>query len=143
MPVHAREFRESDIEEIDKIFKKQSDLGIPGLKNTIKNCTFVNTATENTANSEKVVGYGVLHNNGFVDNFPEATLIIDKNLRLLDKGRAVRSGIEIGIEACKEVGLENLFIIVDEKRYPGYVQILKRHFHATKVPGTLLMIPVK
>lgn len=145
MVARAREFQKEDIEAIDKIFQKQPDLGIPSLKNVIKNCTFVVTAGSKNIKmaEEKIVGYGVLHNNGFISNFPEATLIIDKKLRSIDKGRAVRDGINMGIKACKEAGLETLFIIVDDEKYPNYTKILENHFDAVKVPGTLLMIEVE
>lgn len=136
MPLRARDFSDDDIPAISEIHKRQPKLGVPSKKNVITNCTFVHTP------DNRVVGYGVLKKYALLD-FPEAVLIIDKKVSLIDKGRAVKEGIKRAIEATKKAKLETLFIFVDNKKYPGYSQILQNHFGAKVVPGQTLMIEVE
>jgi len=121
--IKAREFRFDDIKGITALHKKQPDLGIPGLKNVLVNCTFEENG--------KVVGYGVLK------IFAEAVLIIDKKLRKTSKGRALMNGMEIAINGCKQRGIEQLYIITE---FPGFAEILQKHYKAKVCTGKTLLI---
>lgn len=124
-----RDFKEADIAWISAIHASQRDLGVPSLKNVVANSVF--------KEGNVPVAYGV------IKNFAEAVLIIDQKANNITKAKVIKESIKYGLEQCKEKDVEILYIIVDEKKYPGYTAILQNHFGAKPVPGKLLMIEIE
>lgn len=94
--IYLRDFDNSDILDIDAVYRKQPWNGVPSLKNVIVNRTIFKDQT--------IVGYGV------VKRFAVATMVVDPDLRKRDKAEIVRGMLRIAIESGRVNGLEQLYL---------------------------------
>jgi len=123
-----RVFKPSDIAEIDAIFKKQPELGVPSIRNMIINGVIEDTDTN------KVIAYGV------VKLFGEAILILDKDIPKRDKAKALREVMKIAISFSRERYLEYLYLISNSE---SFSEVLKKKYGFIKCPGELLMLDLE
>jgi hypothetical protein len=122
-----REFNyEKDVQQIDEIFRRQPDIGVPSL-----NHVFDNGVVEN--GDGRSLAYGV------VKEFAEAVLIIDRRIRKREKASAIKLVIPRAINVCRENNLEKLVIITDEE---GYINVLKKHYGFKEVGGKVLFLEI-
>jgi hypothetical protein len=122
MSIVSREFRESDIKAIDDIYRRQPELGVPGLKNVIINSTLVD------GNTGAIVGYGA------VKIFAEAVLILDKSITKRDRAFAVKEAMHTALTFCRAKGLEMLYAIATNDKFG---KVLENRYKFSKVPGEL------
>ena len=114
-----------DIKAIDEIFNNQTEFGVPSLKNVLINSTVSNNETG------EVTGYGV------IKLFAEAYMILDHRKSKKERADAFRQLMQVAIVHSKEAGLEELFIISNDKEFSS---ILCKKYMFKRVPGELLML---
>lgn len=123
MSIKIRDFSDEDIPEIDKIHKKQPELGVPSLRHVLVNKVFEENG--------RIVGYGV------IKIFSEAVLIIDKDISKVSKGRVLKTGMKIALDTCKKNKLEQLYLITS---FPNFANILAKHYKARLCNGSTMLI---
>lgn len=121
--VTPRKFLISDVKEIDRIFRKQSDLGVPSLKNVIANYTFVK--------SGRIIGYGV------IKMYAEAVLILDDSIRKRDKAESTVHSLNLAVSTCQALGIEQLFVISNSE---SFTKVLKKKFGFKEASGKTLFL---
>ena len=121
-----RDFKESDIKSIDKIFKNQPELGVPGLLNMITNATLED-------DNGKIIGYGA------VKLFSESILILDKSIPRKDKAKALREAMQVAILKSRDAGLEYLYAVSNDK---NFTKVLQHNYGFRVVPGELLCLDI-
>lgn len=125
MKIQAREFRQSDISDIDRIFNKQNVCNrLPGLKHVIINSTLVNE-------SDDIVGYGA------VNIFAETTMVLDSSLSKREKVIGFRELMKVAILYCRDAGVELVYSITN---MPSFQKILCKKYGFYNVPGALLAL---
>ena len=124
MLVVAREFKESDIEGISRIFDKQPEIGVPSLKNVVINTTIENDKGE-------IIAYGV------VKIFAEMVLIMDKEIPKKSKAHALMEAMKTAILFSKKTGIEMLYAISSNE---SFTRVLENRWKMKRVPGTLLCL---
>ena len=125
MTLTARNFEMEDIKAIDEIFNNQSEFGVPSLKNVLINSTITDTETG------EVIGYGV------IKLFAEAYMILDHRKSKKTRADAFRQLMRVAMTHAKDAGLEELFIIANDKEF---ADILCKKYTFKRVPGELLML---
>ena len=124
--IQAREFRFSDISDIDRVFKNQNICNrIPSLANTIINSTLEDSETG------EIVGYGV------VNIFVEATMVLDSSLTRREKVIGFRELMRLAILYCKDAGVELLYA---SSTISSFRKILCKKYGFDNVPGALLCL---
>lgn len=121
----ARDLRREDIDDIDKVFQKQPELGIPSLKYMI-----VNTVIEKT-DEKKFLAYGA------VKLFAEAILIMDKSLPKREKAIALMEAMQTALLYCRDAGVEILYANSNDDEF---TRVLENRYKFHRVPGTLLCL---
>jgi len=124
--VTLREFKLEDVQQIDDIFKKQPDLGVPSLKHMVAN----NTIESSNGN---VIGYGV------IKLFAEGVLILDRSKSKKDRARAVRLSVEKAIEEAKNNEIEQLYFLTSNT---SFADILRNKFGFKTVKEEVLMLNI-
>ena len=122
--ITARKFQFSDRFSIDRIYRKNPEIGIPSLSNSIINTTLVDS-------DNHIVGYGI------VKNFPEAVLKLDPDLRKREKVEALQQSMNVAIQGSKLAREEYLYVISNED---SFTRVLKKHFGFVDCPGDLLVL---
>ena len=125
MGIISRSLRGEDITAINKIFKKQPELGIPSLNNLI-----VNGVVENT-DSGQVIAYGA------VKLFGEAILILDRDISKKHKAKAIREVMQIAISFSRGKKLEYLYLISNSE---SFTKVLCKNYGFKNCPGELLLL---
>ena len=125
MGIISRSLRGEDITAINKIFKKQPELGIPSLNNLI-----VNGVVENT-DSGQVIAYGA------VKLFGEAILILDRDISKKHKAKAIREVMQIAISFSRGKKLEYLYLISNSE---SFTKVLRKNYGFKNCPGELLLL---
>jgi len=116
-----------DILPIDRIFKKQPELGVPSLRHVIDNCVI--------EKDEELIAYGV------IKFFAEAIMIIDReNTRKREKAEALTKIIERGISSSKNMGIEKLFLISNDENFS---KVLMRKYGFRRCSGETLALELE
>lgn len=121
--IELRQLKNSDIESIDKIYRKQPEVGVPSLNNMI-----INRVIDNNG---EVIGYGALK------LFAEAVLILNKDIPKRDKVQAVTEIMTTAILYSRDAGLEMIYAISNSE---SFTKCLENRFKFKRVPGTLLCL---
>jgi hypothetical protein len=122
--IDVREFRESDIERIDKVYHSQSEFGVPSLNNIVVNVTIEKDGKE-------VIGYGV------VKLFGEAVLMLDGKLSKRERAESLKASMQIAILKSRDAGLEMLYAISNDSEFS---KVLRNRYGFKAVPGELLVL---
>lgn len=119
-----REFRMTDIEPIDEIFRRQPNIGVPGFKNMIANATIED-------DEGKIVGYGV------VKLFSEGVLILDQSRTKRDRAKAVKLSVNRAICEAKKNGIEHLYFLTSN---PLFADVLRKHWGFENIKEEVLVL---
>ena len=121
-----REFRPSDIEAIDRIWRAHhSDVTLPDRQNAL-----IDAVVENREGG--IVGYGQ------VKVFAEAMLFLDKSASQKQKARALKLLMLEAIRGTDYAGLKNLYCFIKD---PEFATLISKHygFDIVDAPGELLL----
>jgi hypothetical protein len=125
MGIVTRELRESDINPIDEIYKRQSEIDVPSLKYMITNAVIENEETG------QILGYGA------VKLFTEAILILDKQVSKRDRAQALVEAMKNAIIFSRDAGVEHLFAVAND---PSFARVLVNRYKFSEIPGVLLRL---
>jgi len=125
--MRLRDFKMSDAADIDSIFIRQPELGIPSLKNTADTAVIEN-------GDGKVIAYGV------VKLYAEGVLILDHSIRKREKAESVILMVRRAIDVARKSGLENLYVISND---PNYTNCLKKRFGFKNSSGETLFLELE
>lgn len=121
-----REFRPSDIEAIDRIWRAHyNDVTLPDRRNAV-----IDAVVESREGG--VVGYGQ------VKLFAEAMLFLDKDASQRNKAQALKLLMLEAIRGTDYAGLKNLYCFIRE---PEFATLISKHygFDIVDAPGELLL----
>jgi hypothetical protein len=121
----VRDLRLADIDEIDKIYRRQPELSIPSLDYMI-----VNAVMEDTK-EKRLVAYGA------VKLFAEAVLIMNRELPKRDRALALIEAMQTAILYSRDAGVEILYANSNDE---SFTKVLENRYKFHKVPGTLLCL---
>lgn len=124
MLVNLRDFKLDDIEPIDKIFRKQPNIGVPGFKHLISNSTIIN-------DKDEVIGYGC------IKGFSEGILILDKSRSKKERALAVKLSVDKAIEEARLNGIENLYFLTSNT---SFADILRKRWRFKNVNEEVLIL---
>lgn len=121
-----REFRPSDIEAIDRIWRAHyNDVTLPDRRNAV-----IDAVVESREGG--VVGYGQ------VKLFAEAMLFLDKDASQRNKAQALKLLMLEAIRGTDNAGLKSLYCFI---RDPEFATLISKHygFDIVDAPGELLL----
>lgn len=123
--VRLRSFRQSDVEPIDRIWRKHhaDDFSVPDRKNCV-----IDAVVEKDG---EVIGYGQ------VKLFAEAMLILDKDASQRDKVEALKLLMLEAFRGADNAGLRQMYCFIQD---PDFALLIERHFGFSRIDkGELLL----
>ena len=119
----VRELRESDVPRLKEIIESNgSEFTLPEFKNVI---------TDGLVCKNNIpVGYGMAR------LFCEALIVLDQNLSNFDKAKAILKLYQSCIETCKDAGMTEMNVFVDDVYYAN---LLIKHFNFRHYQGHALV----
>ena len=125
MSIVLKEFDwDRDVVPIDRIYKKQFEIGVPSLDNMISNKSIIDNETG------ELIGYGV------IKLFAEGILILDRSIPKRKRAKAVDLAVNECIEQAKNAGLEKLYVL---SNMPSYVGVLRKRYGFRECTGHSLL----